>query len=356
MSYPSTYTTYRRSAGNPSRETPLTVEKCQESLPQEKDLGPKDVVIKIYTVSLNYRDAGMLIGNYSVPYTDQGIPCSDCAAEVVGIGSEVREFKQGDRVSPICGQGDFDPTDDANSVAIGASGPGVLREYAVYKEKHLVQLPNNLSWGEGSMLPCAGVTAWNALDSLKTVQKHSSALLQGTGGVSMFSLILCLSAGITPIITSSSDDKIRAIQEKFGNKVRSINYKTQNQGEKVKELTNGRGVDFVVNNTGVGSLVDDISYLCERGGTVSLVGFLAGFDADWKPVQMMDLMKKAAKLKGIAVGSRQDFVDMNKHIEDNKVQFDVMLDTTFSFEDAQKAFDLQLSGNFSGKLVIKVAE
>ena len=150
MSYPSTYTTYRRSTGKPSRETPLTVEQCQESLPQEKDLGPKDVVIKVHTVSLNYRDAGMLIGNYTVPYEDQGIPCSDCAAEVVGIGSEVKQFKKGDRVSAICGQGDFDPTDDGNSVAIGASGPGVLREYAVYKEKHLVHLPKNLSWEEVS--------------------------------------------------------------------------------------------------------------------------------------------------------------------------------------------------------------
>jgi NADPH:quinone reductase-like Zn-dependent oxidoreductase len=172
----------------------------------------------------------------------------------------------------------------------------------------------------------------------------------------MFSLLLCLAAGITPIITSSSNDKIKVIQEKISDKVRGLNYKTDDQGARIKEITNGRGVDFVVNNTGVGSLIDDISYLCARGGTVSLVGFLAGWDADWKPSQLMALMGKGAKLKGIAVGSKKDFEDMNTFIEEKNVKFDVMLDRTFGFEDAKKAFDLQLSGNFSGKIVIKVAE
>ncbi|KAL1794125.1 hypothetical protein ACET3X_007546 [Alternaria dauci] len=358
MAYPSTYTAYRRSAGkdSASRQNPLTLEKTQETLPEEKDLGPNDVVIKIHAVSLNYRDVAMLVKEYPVPMTEQGIPCSDCAAEVVGMGSSVRNFQIGDAVAPICNQGDFDPTDDSVSVAIGANAPGTLRQYAIYQAKHLVHLPKHLSWEEGSMLPCAGVTAWNSLDSLKTVQKHSSALLQGTGGVSMFSLLLCLAGGITPIITSSSNDKIKAIQEKISDKVRGLNYKTDDQPAKIKEITNGRGVDFVVNNSGVGSLIDDIGYLCARGGTVSLVGFLGGWEADWKPSELMALMGKNAKLKGIAVGSKKDLEDMNAFIEEKNVKFDVMLDRTFGFEDAKKAFDLQLSGNFSGKIVIKVAE
>jgi NADPH:quinone reductase-like Zn-dependent oxidoreductase len=198
MTYPSTYTAYRRSAGKDksSRQNPLTLEQTQENLPQEKDLGPNDVVIKIHAVSLNYRDVAMLMQEYPVPQDEQGIPCSDAAAEVVGLGSAVKNFQKGDAVAPICNQGDFDPTDDAVSVAIGANAPGVLRQYAIYQEKHLVHLPKKLSWEEvsgsdsvckctelnnlqGSMLPCAGVTAWNALDSLNTVQEHSSALLQG---------------------------------------------------------------------------------------------------------------------------------------------------------------------------------
>jgi NADPH:quinone reductase-like Zn-dependent oxidoreductase len=179
MSYPSTYTAFRRTAGKASKENPLSLEQTQETLPKETDLRPNDVVIKIHAVSLNYREVAMLIGTYPVTVEQQGIPCSDAAAEVIATGSAVKSFKVGDPVAPICGQGDFDPTDDGVSVAIGANAPGVLRQYAVYQEKHLVHLPKHLSWEESSMLPCAGVTAWNALDGLKTVQKRSSALLQG---------------------------------------------------------------------------------------------------------------------------------------------------------------------------------
>jgi threonine dehydrogenase-like Zn-dependent dehydrogenase len=152
------------------------------------------------------------------------------------------------------------------------------------------------------------------LDGLKYVPKGASALLQGnsttdhfethlltivqgTGGVSIFALLLCVASGIRPIITSSSDEKLRALQELYP-EVRGINYKTvSDQGAEIKRLTDGRGVDFVINNTGPQSIIDDISFLCGRGGTVSLVGFLHGLTADWQPGLIMSLMSKAAKIK-----------------------------------------------------------
>jgi NADPH:quinone reductase-like Zn-dependent oxidoreductase len=119
----------------------------------------------------------------------------------------------------------------------------------------------------------------------------------GTGGVSMFSLILCLTAGIRPIITSSSDEKLAAIK-KLSPEIQGLNYKTvSDQAAEIKRLTNGQGVHFVVNNTGPKSIMDDLSFLCERGGTISMVGFLEGFNADWAPGDIMRLMYKAAKLK-----------------------------------------------------------
>jgi threonine dehydrogenase-like Zn-dependent dehydrogenase len=113
----------------------------------------------------------------------------------------------------------------------------------------------------------------------------------------MFALILCLSAGIRPIITSSSDEKLAAIK-KLSPEINGLNYKTvSDQSAEIQRLTNGRGVHFVVNNTGPKSLMDDINFLCARGGTVSMVGFLEGFEADWAPGDVMRLMHKAAKLK-----------------------------------------------------------
>lgn len=113
----------------------------------------------------------------------------------------------------------------------------------------------------------------------------------------MCSLLLCLSAGVRPIITSSSDEKLAAIK-KLSPEIQGLNYKTvTDQGAEIQRLTNGRGVHYVVNNTGPKSLMDDISFLCERGGTVSMVGFLDGFNADWAPGDIMRLMHKSAKLK-----------------------------------------------------------
>lgn len=129
------------------------------------------------------------------------------------------------------------------------------------------------------------------------IQRSSAKKIAGTGGVSMYALVLCLAAGIRPIITSSSDEKLAAIK-KLSPEVQGLNYKSvSDQGAEVQRLTNGRGVHFVVNNTGPKSLMQDVSFLCERGGAVSLVGFLDGFDADWAPSHIMSLMSKAAKIQ-----------------------------------------------------------
>jgi NADPH:quinone reductase-like Zn-dependent oxidoreductase len=142
MAYPNTYSAFRRTVGS----LPNTIEQSQESLPTE--LGPHDVMIKIHAVSLNYRDVAMLIGTYPVPCTDKEIPCSDCAAEVVAMGPNVSAFKKGDAVSPITGIGKYEDTDDGFQDNLGTNVEGVLREYAVFHEKHLVHLPAHMSWEE----------------------------------------------------------------------------------------------------------------------------------------------------------------------------------------------------------------
>lgn len=142
MSYPETYRAFRRTAG----PLPNTIEQTQETL--SKTLGPHDVAIKIHAVSLNYREHATLIGTYPVKTDEHGIPCSDCAAEVVAIGSAVKSFKVGGAVAPITGQGPYEDSDDGVSVAIGFNKEGVLREYAIFEEKHLVYLPANMPWDQ----------------------------------------------------------------------------------------------------------------------------------------------------------------------------------------------------------------
>jgi NADPH:quinone reductase-like Zn-dependent oxidoreductase len=139
---PNTYSAFRRTTG----DLPRTIELSSEVLPD--DLGPTAVLIKIYAVSLNFRDVAMLTGRYPVQVEEAGIPVSDCAAEVVEIGSAVKDFKVGDRVTVIFDTANFTGLEDETMEALGGDVPGVLREFAVYEEKLLLKLPDHITWEE----------------------------------------------------------------------------------------------------------------------------------------------------------------------------------------------------------------
>lgn len=149
MAYPTTYSAWRRSGLRGTKEAPLTIYRTDETLPSS--LGPNDVVIKIHAVALNYRELAMLNGTYPADFQDKGIPCSDAAAEVIATGSSVSRFKTGDRVTANCCIGKtYEGGNDGVGVGVGTTAPGVLREYAVFNEEHLVKIPGHLSWEEVS--------------------------------------------------------------------------------------------------------------------------------------------------------------------------------------------------------------
>ncbi|KXJ88148.1 hypothetical protein Micbo1qcDRAFT_166792 [Microdochium bolleyi] len=358
MSYPATYSAWRRSAGTRSSvEKPLTLHlRHDERLPQPQELGPHDVVVKIHAVSLNYRDITMLTGVYPFPLEDGGVPCSDASGEVVATGEAVVRFAVGDRVIPVAGIQSLGATDGQEPANLGVGAPGMLREYAVCREGHLVAMPKNLSWEEGATLSCAGLTVWNSLEGLRDAPENAVALFQGTGGVSMIGLAICIAVGVRVIITSSSDEKLEAVK-KLSPLVQGINYKTTKSiPEEVKRLTDGRGVNYVVSTAGFAGLIDDLESLADSG-TIALVGAFGGMDANWHPAQLATLILKRAKMRGIMMGTMKDFEEMNRFIEDKKVRLDAAIHgTSFAFAEAKDAYALLASGNFRGKIVIKVAQ
>lgn len=141
MSLPQTYKAFRRSSG----DLPTTLELVEEKMPSS--LNPQEVLIRIHAVSLNYRDVAMMNGLYPVEVIDEGIPASDCAAEVVAVGSEVQSFKIGDHVTTIFDLSNLNGTEDILSV-LGGDVDGVLREFAVFDQNVLLHLPQHLSWEE----------------------------------------------------------------------------------------------------------------------------------------------------------------------------------------------------------------
>ncbi|WP_321396862.1 NAD(P)-dependent alcohol dehydrogenase [Emcibacter sp.] len=312
--------------------------------------GPGQVLVRVKATSLNYRDQAVVTGKYFIgPVQNATIPLSDGAGEVVEIGDGVSRFKAGDRVAGTFFQGWINGQPPAATPGIALGGPldGMLAEYVVLPEDGLVTIPDNLSFEEAATLPCAGVTTWNALMEGRTLKPGDTVLCLGTGGVSMFALQFGRMAGARVIITSSSDEKLERAKAMGADGV--INYKnTPDWAQEVMKLTDGKGVDQIVEVGGAGTL--PLSYQSVGyGGEIALIGVLAAADGDLSP---HGLMFKAAMLRGIFVGHRDMFENMNKAIAINGVK--PVIGATFDFDQAHDAFKHQMTSSHFGKIVITV--
>jgi len=318
----------------------------------ERDLpqpGPREVLIRVRAASLNYRDHLIINGTYFVAPTDRNIiPLSDGAGEVAAIGPGVTRFKTGDRAAGAFFQGWISGPMVKRHPALGVPLDGMLCEYRALHEDGVVHIPSNLSFEEAAALPCAGVTAWNALMvSGKPVKPGDTVLCLGTGGVSMFGLQLGRAAGARVLVTSSSDEKIQRVCKLGASD--GVNYKRFPDWHKeVLRLTDGHGADHIIDNGGAGSL-NRAFEATAFGGKVALIGFLAGREGDVNPIT---LMMKGGSMVGIGVGSRAMFEDMNRSIEVNGIK--PVVDKVFPFDQAAAAFRHQASGDFIGKLVVTV--
>lgn len=111
----------------------------------------------------------------------------------------------------------------------------------------------------------------------------------------MFSVLIGLAAGLKVIVTSSSDSKLEKLKG-LGD-IHGINYETTpDVAAEALRLTDGKGVDYIVNNVGLTSLPSNLQ-MVRQNGSVALVGFLGGFEADWSPSIISLVMFKAAKLQ-----------------------------------------------------------
>src|SRR5437867_1345798 len=226
--------------------------------------GPGQVLIRVRATSLNYRDQMMIAGTYFRGAVNRDtIPLSDGAGEVTAIGAGVTRFKPGDRVAGAFFQIRPDGPPTATRSALGAPLDGTLAEQMVLYEDGVVAFPKHLSFEEAACLPCAAVTAWNALfHAGRSVKTGETVLTLGTGGVSMFALQFAKAAGVRVIATSSTDEKLDRVKALGASN--GINYiRTPRWDAEVLKLTEGRGVDCVVEVGGVGTLERSFDSLAE---------------------------------------------------------------------------------------------
>lgn len=306
------------------------------------------VLLKLRSLSLNYRDLMVVKGLYNPKLPLPLIPFSDGVGEVVAVGEGVTRVNIGDRVAGIFFQkwlaGEL--TAEKAESALGGAIEGMLAEYVVLHEDGVVRVPEHLTDEEAASLPCAAVTAWNALFTSGGLKAGDIVLIQGTGGVSIFALQFALLAGARVIATSSSDEKLERVLQLGASD--GINYKqTPDWSKKVRELTAGDGVDYVVEVGGAGTLTESLRAV-RYGGQISLIGVLTGGSAE---INTASILMKNVKVQGIYVGSREMFEAMNSAIALHKLH--PVCDRVFPFHEAPEALKYMETGSHFGKICIR---
>jgi len=312
--------------------------------------GDHEVLVRVHATSLNHRDLNMLRRDFDEAYSYAGgIPLSDGAGEVIAVGREVTRFEVGDRVAGIFFEEWIDgaPSEEALLSDRGGNAGGMLSEVIVSHERSLVSIPDHLTYEEAATLPCAAVTAWVGLFKRGRIEPGQYVLLEGTGGVSVFGLIFSDALGAKPIITSSREEKLE--KAKAMGAVGTANYRADPDWQlAVKAATGGHGVDQVLDVGGRDTLSKALEILA-YGGHIALIGGLSGYGSD---VPTDAIMWINATVSGVYVGSRTDFEEMNAFITEHRIQ--PLIDGVFEFEEAPAAFELMESGDFMGKIVIRL--
>lgn len=310
--------------------------------------GPGEVRVKIAANSINYRDLMTVehaaARGLQLPF----IPNSDGAGVVSAVGAGA-PYREGDRVTS-CFFSDWDGGEigpDTMNSALGGALPGVLAEEVVLPARGVIPTPAHLSDMEAATLPCAALTAWHALVMPRPVLAGETVLLLGTGGVSVFAQQFCRMMGVRTIVTSSSDAKLERMKQLGADG--TINYRDNPDWDKaVLEMTGGQGVDRAVEVGGPGTF--DRSVNATRvGGIIGLIGILTGAGGQVHPT---NFMRKSITVRGIYVGSRAMFADMNRAIEHHGLK--PVVDDDFAFEDAPEAYRAMRAAGHFGKLGIRV--
>ena len=299
--------------------------------------GPKQIRVRIHASSLNYHDLGVVSGH--MPSADRRIPMADGAGVIEAVGDEVTDFAVGDHVVstffPTWLNGD--PLNGDFSTVPGDGVDGYAREWVVAEATAFTRAPKGWSHAQAATLTTAGLTVWRALVVNGGLKAGETVLIQGTGGVSIFALQVAKALGATAILTSSSDDKLERARQLGADHL--INYRREPEWAKpVLELTNGRGVDHVVEVGGPGTLAQSIQ-AARVAGHIALIGVLTGAAG---PVPTAGLTVRQQRLQGLIVGSRQHQLDLVRALDVLPIR--PVIDKTFPLADIADAFRVQQTG------------
>ncbi len=316
----------------------------------ERDTRPPgygEIQVQVRASSLNFHDYVVALG--MLPTDDGRIPMSDGAGVVTAVGEGVAEFAVGDDVLSCFFPAWHDGRPDLRKVT-GVPGDhvdGFAAETVTMSAQGFTRMPKGLDYREAATLTCAGLTAWRALMVETQLRPGDWVLVQGSGGVSVFALQFARQMGCRVIATSSSDAKLARLGGLGAEHL--INYRdVPAWGKRVQEITDGRGVDLVVEVGGPGTLPQSVK-AAAFDGCISMIGVLTGLAGE---VPTAELFQKNARISGITVGSRAQQLDMLAAVEAGGIK--PVIDSSYPLEQLADAFRHQESQQHFGKICLDI--
>lgn len=316
--------------------------------------GRGEVVVRMRAISLNFRDTAIIArGGYSAGAADAPpiVPFSDGCGIVAAVGEGVRRIAPGDRVStqffPNWQAGP--PTPAKREGPLGWPGaPGAARDLALFPETAVCRVPDYLTDEEVATLPCAALTAWRAMFVDARLEPGDTVVLQGTGGVSIFGLQFARAAGFRTIITSSSNEKLERAKSLGASHV--VNYRDVPEWHRpVREMTAGRGADFIMEVGGAGTLIESLRSV-RMGGHIAIIGVLTDATAPPAKLSASVMIATAAKVQGLSVGSREMFEAMCRAMTLHGIR--QVIDRIMPWTEPRRAVEEMLGGSHFGKIVL----
>lgn len=325
-----------------------------EDLPMPT-IGPEEVLVRVKACALNHLDIWIREGNPAYPMPMPHVSGSDVAGVVEQVGAQADHVTVGQRVflSPgiscwTCEQCLAGRDNMCRSYSLlGAMMHGGYAEYVKVPFRNVLPIPENLSFEQAAAFPLVSVTASHMLFALAGLQHGETVLIMGAGsGVGSMAVQMAKLAGARVITTVGSDDKIPKAVILGADAV--IHHGREKVADRVKLLTEDRGVDVVIEHIGPevwGSCLASLA----KGGRLVTCGATTGAEVK---LDLRYVYSRQLTIKGSYMGTRAELVKAAELM--GQTRLISVIDRTFPLQDARAAQELMLSRKFFGKIVLTV--
>jgi NADPH2:quinone reductase len=301
--------------------------------------GFREVLVQVHAAGVNRPDIAQRKGHYPPPsWTSPDIPGLEIAGTIVELGEDCTRWKVGDKVCSLVTGGGY-------------------AEFTAVPEGQCLPLPENFSYVEAASLPETFFTVWsNVFDRGKLGRNETLLVHGGSSGIGVAAIQLAKAWGSSVIITAGSQDKCAYCEQLGADKV--INYKTEKFRDIVRELTNNKGVNVILDMVGGSYTTDNLESLSEEGRLV----MINSMDGDEVNIRLSTIMRKRLIVTGSLLRPRDTTFKSSiarkleeqvwPWLESGRVK--AIIHSIFPLDKAADAHRLMETSNHIGKIVLEV--